>query len=786
MVKNSFLKNLFSLIFFISLNLGKAQQYITVSSKTADELVKDVFIGPQNASCISVSNISVNGWQDYGNYPFSYGYFEKGTLPFDIEKGIILSTGAAANAAGPNNTTIVSDGAGSDWVGDPDLLILGISGKFMNATSLEFDFVANNITGISFDYMFLSEEYHGTSGCNYSDAFAFLIKEVGSSNYENIATVLNLKTGNLDPVSSTSVRDNTFCQPRNEEYFGRYNIPPSLPRNLSPTTFDGQTKVLTAKKDNIIPGKKYHIKLVIADHGSNANTQYDSAVFLKAGSFVGKKDLGPDLLISTNNPLCEGSSDKIIDATTAGASSYKWFKDGVELIGQNNPTLSIPAIPASAGKYEVEINLSGCILRGSVIIEIGEKAIAPLGTFSVCDKTLSGSVPINFDELNPQIISNYNTTFIPKYYLDKTQAQNGTANPLVNGWLLTANTKLYVRIESIYNCTPVIGEITLTIGNKVNLIKNTYSTPGICNDNFQGVSVNLSNYNSQFTTDPTVNVIFYNSLNEAKAAIAGTSINPNQNLNDTKTFGIRLENATDCPNVASLTVNIKSPKKSTVLQDKKICGNSTVVLDAGSGFDHYLWSDGTTSQTITAGIGEYFVDLFFDQCVYRQTVKVTAAEIPVITHVDVVGNTVTIFATGGNAPYQYEYSIDGTNFQTSNVFFNVPRGVHTAYVKDSENCGYGQKQFLILNLINAITPNGDGINDVLNYSDLKMKKDVKMEIFDRFGNKVFKASDHYIWDGKLNGRILPSGTYWYLLNWTEPDSNLPVSYQGWVLIKNRN
>ena len=98
MVKNSFLKNLFSLIFFISLNLGKAQQYITVSSKTADELVKDVFIGPQNAGCISVSNISVNGWQDYGNYPFSYGYFEKGTLPFDIEKGIILSTGAAANA----------------------------------------------------------------------------------------------------------------------------------------------------------------------------------------------------------------------------------------------------------------------------------------------------------------------------------------------------------------------------------------------------------------------------------------------------------------------------------------------------------------------------------------------------------------------------------------------------------------------------------------------------------------------------------------------------------------
>ena len=42
---------------------------------------------------------------------------------------------------------------------------------------------------------------------------------------------------------------------------------------------------------NVIAGKTYHIKLVIADEEGN---YYDSAIFLEAGSFSPKIDLGPD------------------------------------------------------------------------------------------------------------------------------------------------------------------------------------------------------------------------------------------------------------------------------------------------------------------------------------------------------------------------------------------------------------------------------------------------------------------------------------------------------------
>jgi len=96
------------------------------------------------------------------------------------------------------------------------------------------------------------------------------------------------------------------------------------------------------------------------------------------------------------------------------------------------------------------------------------------------------------------------------------------------------------------------------------------------------------------------------------------------------------------------------------------------------------------------------------------------------------------------------------------------------------------KEFLVLNLINAITPNGDGINDVLNYSDLRIKQNVSIEISDRYGAAVYKSSgSSYTWDGKSGGRTLPTGTYWYILKWTEPDTRLPVSHSGWILIKNR-
>jgi gliding motility-associated-like protein len=75
----------------------------------------------------------------------------------------------------------------------------------------------------------------------------------------------------------------------------------------------------------------------------------------------------------------------------------------------------------------------------------------------------------------------------------------------------------------------------------------------------------------------------------------------------------------------------------------------------------------------------------------------------------------------------------------------------------------------------------------LDYSDLRVKKDVSIEIFDRYGKTVYKnQGNNYIWDGKVGGRPLNTGTYWYILKWTDPDTNENQLYNGWILLKNRD
>ncbi|QQV02050.1 MULTISPECIES: gliding motility-associated C-terminal domain-containing protein [Chryseobacterium] len=401
---------------------------------------------------------------------------------------------------------------------------------------------------------------------------------------------------------------------------------------------------------------------------------------------------------------------------------------------------------------------------------------------ALCDDNFDGIISVNFSTVSPQIVTN-SGNFNVRYYLNQTDANAGNNNTLPNNWTYTAPTTVYVRVDGIgTNCTPAFGQINFQIGNRITLLA-TNATTDVCDNDLNGTqAVNLNDYKNLFSTDPSVVLTFYNTLANAQAGT--NAITPNQNITSVSTFYIRFTSSNACPNTAVLTVNLKSPKKSEILKNQIVCANQKALLDAGAGFTSYSWSTGATTQSISAGEGVYFVDLGFNGCVYRQTVTVTNAPLPVVTSVTVTGNTATINVTGGTPPYQY--SLNGIDYQSSNVFTGLVRGPYKVYVIGRDGCQPVTKDFLLLNLINTITPNNDGKNDVLDYSDLKIKDQVSIEVVDRYGASVYRSSGkNYIWDGKSGGRHLSTGTYWYIIKWIEPDTKLPVSHSGWLLIKNR-
>jgi gliding motility-associated-like protein len=131
--------------------------------------------------------------------------------------------------------------------------------------------------------------------------------------------------------------------------------------------------------------------------------------------------------------------------------------------------------------------------------------------------------------------------------------------------------------------------------------------------------------------------------------------------------------------------------------------------------------------------------------------------------------------------------LDGVNWQASNVFTGLPRGENKFYVKDAYNCTPITTQVTVPNFINAITPNNDGANDYIDYTELAYKDNFTFVIYDRYGKKVgtIDKSTNYRWNGKFQGKLLNTGTYWYHVTWNERDANRTlVNYSGWILLKN--
>lgn len=214
---------------------------------TAADLVQTILGGGVTPSNIVYTGANVSAGTFTGGVGAGLG----------IPSGVILCSGQAQLAIGPNSSTGASFNNGA--LGDADLNAL-IGGTTFDASVLEFDFIPQT-TNVQFTFVMGSEEYpeYITS---FNDVFAFFLNGV------NIAYL----PGTSTPISIYNVNHTV-----NTTYYVS-NDPPS-PFDIQ---CDGFTVPISLNA-TVIPNQVNHIKLAVADAFDN---NLDTWVFLNGESFI--------------------------------------------------------------------------------------------------------------------------------------------------------------------------------------------------------------------------------------------------------------------------------------------------------------------------------------------------------------------------------------------------------------------------------------------------------------------------------------------------------------------
>ncbi|MGI0105605.1 T9SS type B sorting domain-containing protein [Salinimicrobium sp. WS361] len=123
---------------------------------------------------------------------------------------------------------------------------------------------------------------------------------------------------------------------------------------------------------------------------------------------------------------------------------------------------------------------------------------------------------------------------------------------------------------------------------------------------------------------------------------------------------------------------------------------------------------------------------------------------------------IEILASGDGV---FEYSINGNDFQASNIFTPEAGGTYIVTVRDINGCGEVSQTINFLNYLRFFSPNNDGYNDRWNISGLPANEDPLIQIYDRYGKLLKQLSAlGEGWDGTYNDTPMPADDYWFRIS----------------------
>jgi len=464
-------------------------------------------------------------------------------------------------------------------------------------------------------------------------------------------------------------------------------------------------------------------------------------------------DLGQDI------SLCEGSTPPVLDAG-AGQSSYIWTLDGQQLAATQKVTV------AKSGVYNVEVtNAFGCKNSKSVRVTFLPKPqITNLeNNYNLCQgKKLNISITSDGTQYEWRkdniVISGVNGK-------DIEIVAGGTYEVIVSSGANCVTQKTFVVTEQPSPKVDLGGDFTLCPGESKTIFAGNHASYEWLNSNIGNTATVLVNH------ETTNNMI----TNKIYSVIV------------TDNNGCTAENRVTVTSIPEVIAKISTNQPG-------VCNGEPVTLTA-SGGSSYQWTDplgNSLSSLITSVVvanptktTTYSV-LVSDNGTCPNNSDVASIEIKIYEAVNVsagldtcvvLGKTIKLQATGG-VSYQWDHPeliVGKSNIPNPEIKI-TSETVFTVTVTDINGCTYDASVKVCVRephsnsdfqLVNIITPNGDGKNDELYFGDLSEYPDNSLKIFNRWGNTIFEAKGYQhlgkLFDGTRRGERLPADTYYYIL-----------------------